>query len=103
MSIIVKGKEFSEETVEKALRAYCDFESDVYNEPANWKAGDVLSSKFGIKSRRIVIKDTKGELIIADESGYVLPAATHALSRCNWDYFKEWEYTKLGRITDFIK
>ena len=89
----IKGIEFSEETIVKALeRAGISLEEP---KPYQFQAGDVV--EYGVGSRRIICLTSKGNLEAFGLNGYTKCASGG--QKC----FENAGYRKIGVLSDYIK
>ena len=91
-TVKIDGREFSEETVKKALQAHCDFNSDV---EVPLKAGDVTKDKWG----KGIIVYVEGKLHLIRLDGYCTDHQSSKRRRVGWATKK----TKIGVLKDYIK
>lgn len=96
--MIIRGKEFSEETIAEALQKHCNFEEkkkiDIF------QTGDVvLFDDWGGNSFYRILLRYKGELLSFDLNGQWLDKEHNKRQ----NHFKLLGYKKVGTLADFIK
>ena len=86
--MIIRGKEFSEETIVEALQKHCNFEEKKYI----FKAGDVVINKEG--EYRVIVQGFVDDLVSYDKRGGKMSSGQKE--------FEYWEYKKVGTLEDYI-
>jgi hypothetical protein len=90
-TVTVKGREWSEDTIELALQEYVKSHPESYQ----FQAGDVIVCDGGDKEKRIILNTEEGKLISIDRQGNFMSKGQ--------EEFEIWDYRKIGVISDFIK
>ena len=86
--MIIKGKEFSEDTIAEALQKHCNFEE----KPYIFQAGDVVTC---CGCSRIILETLSNEFISFD-----VRDGTELLK--GQEMFETYRYKKIGTLTDYI-
>ena len=87
MMITIRGKQFSEETIVKALEKHCNFE-----QPYIFQLGDVVDNNVG--GRRIIVRHKHG-LFAVNLCGIIMAEGQSE--------FEISDYRKIGTLADFIE
>jgi len=92
-TVIIEGKEFSENTIKEALKAHCD-----WKEKYVFQAGDVVvnrKDKFnGINSLRVIVR-YGGKMVSFDFYGNKMSEGQ--------DAFEFYQYEQIGVMSDLMK